>query len=122
MVPVIASSPEDLLSEHVEQLNACIRTGVYLPWADRFADDGELKLVGGDLNSPNVHRGHEAIATAWERVWGARDDGVRIVTVIAASPESATVDYAWRSAPKSVAGQMIVKWDHGRIARMTVTL
>lgn len=106
----------------MEQLNACLRTGVFDPWADHFADEGELKLVGGDLDSPSVYRGQDAIAAACERVWGTRHDGVRVVTVIAASPESATFDYAWRSSPKSVAGQMILKWDDGRITRMTVTL
>lgn len=106
----------------MEQLNACLRTGAYVPWADRFTADGELKLVGGDLDSPNVHRGRDAIVAACERVWGIRDDGVRIVAVIAASPDSATFDYAWRSAPKSVAGQMILRWDGEGVTRTTVTL
>ena len=121
MVPAIAS-PEDLLAEHVDQLNACLRTGVFTSWADRFTDHGELKLLGGGVDSGKVHRGHEAIAAACQRVWSGRDEGVRVVTVIAVSPESATFDYAWRSTPKTVAGQMIFRWDGEGITRMTVTL
>lgn len=114
-------TPHELLEHQVDRFNASARTGHFDSCRDMFTDDGVIKLLGGDQAAgATSYRGHHEIADACARIF--TDRGMHIVTVIAAKPESATVDYAWASSPKDVAGQMIVKWTDKKIRCLTVTL
>lgn len=114
-------TPDERLSEHVDRFNACVRTGQFGPYAELFAEDGRLKLLGSDQEPPaSVYEGHEQIVRACER--SLADDTLRIVTVIAASANAATFDYGRGRAPKVIAGQIILKWVDGQVTSMTVTM
>jgi hypothetical protein len=114
-------TPQELLEHQVDRFNASARAGDFGSYSEMFTGDGVLKLLGGDQDAEDTrYRGRPEIADACARLF--TDRGMRIVTVISAKPVSATVDYAWASAPKEIAGQMIVKWSDEKISCLTITL
>ena len=113
-------TPQERLEDHVERLNDGARTGRFDAFSKLFADDGTLKLLGTGRGPATRAEGPDDIAATCAEVFDGRP--MRVVTVIAASTESATFDYAWTTAPKEVAGQMIMKWAGDRVSCVTVTL
>lgn len=113
-------TPQERLDQQVVAFNVGARSGDFGAYSEMFLPDGELKLVGGTELGQSRYLGRSEIAAACTQVFGERC--MRILSVISAKPESATVDYAWEGRPKDVAGQMIVRWRNGLIRCMTVTL
>lgn len=113
-------TPQERLEDHVEQFNAGVRSGRFDDYGELFAPDGMLKLLGTGKSPATMANGPQEIAEACEQVFAGRP--LQIVSVISATPESATFDYAWSQAPKDVAGQMILKWRGGKVACLIVTL
>ena len=113
-------TPQERLEHHVDRLNEGARTGRFEAYSELFAADGTLKLLGTGRSPATKAEGRQAIARACAEVFDGQQ--VRVATVIAATDASATFDYAWVSAPKDVAGQMIVKWQGDELTCVTVTV
>jgi hypothetical protein len=113
-----AMTPQQRLDQQVHVFNDGARSGDFRHYSQMFLPDGEMKLLGAP--GQGRYHGRTEIAEACADVFSER--AMRILSVISAKPESATVDYAWERKPKVVAGQMIVKWTDGLIRCLTVTL
>lgn len=114
-------TPEERLTGHIDQFNACVRAGHFDSYARLFTTDARMRLLGtADERAEGVHEGRQEIAAACQR-WLGRDT-LRIMTIIAVTDESSTFDYARGQSPKDLAGQIILRWRDGRASSMTVTM
>ena len=113
-------TPQERLDRQVQVFNVGVHSGDFSSYSELFLPDAEMKLVGGPQPGQGNYHGRREIARACASMFP--DDSMRILSVISAKPESATVDYAWDTRPKDVAGQMIVKWTDELIRCLTVTL
>lgn len=113
-------TPEQRLAAHVEQFNDCVASREFGPYVELFAADGCLKLLGVEPDAAAcLYEGHDQIAAACAGPFA--EDAMRVMNVIAAKPAMATFDYGRVTAPKDVAGQIIIKWHDDRVTLMTVT-
>lgn len=104
-----------LLHDHLVRFNEGVRTGDWTQMLELFADDAELLFEGVPAGP---FRGREAIAAAY--VEQPPDD--QIVTLRAEENGSyVTALYAWRAAPATVAGRMILAPADGSVGRLLVT-
>ncbi len=104
-----------LLHDHLVRFNEGVRTGDWTQMLELFTEDGELLFEGVPAGP---FRGREAIAAAY--VEQPPDD--QIVTLgVEDDGDSVTALYAWRAAPATVAGRMILTPADGSVGRLLVT-
>ena len=111
-------TPEERLEHQLDTYNACVETGDFSPYSELFAPQGAMKLVGGAEDAQGRYVGRADIRDVCAVVF--TDRAMRLLSIISAKQEAATVDYAWQAEPREIAGQMIVKWNEELISNMTV--
>jgi steroid Delta-isomerase len=105
----------DPLTQHVEHLNAAIRSGDFGPMLAAFATDAEMHFEGVPVGP---YLGREAIAAAYaER---PPDDEVRLLSPPRHDGDTLVADYAW-AADGQRAGRMLLTVSGGLIQRLVVT-
>ncbi len=104
-----------LLHDHLVRFNEGVRTGDWTQMLELFTDDAELLFEGAPAGP---FRGREAIAAAYAEQ--PPDD--QIVTLcVEEDSGDVTALYAWRAAPATVAGRMILTPADGGVGRLLVT-
>jgi hypothetical protein len=105
---------DDLLRNHTELFNQGVRSGDFGPMLEQFADDAELIFEGIPAGP---FKGKPAIAAAYQAQ--PPDDEIAILHTHRQG-DDLIATYAWRRAPDSHAGTMILTLAGGRIARLTI--
>lgn len=105
----------ELLHEHVEHFNVCVRSGDWDPMLANFGDDAEMEFRGIPVG-PFV--GKEAIAAAYREQ--PPDDELRILEE---RERDGRVEarYAWLAEPDVPAGEMLLTPEDGLIRKLVVT-
>jgi steroid Delta-isomerase len=105
----------ELLHEHVEHFNACVRSGDWDPMLENFGDDAEMEFRGIPVG-PFV--GKDAIAAAYREQ--PPDDELRILEE---RERDGRVEarYAWLAEPDVAAGEMLLTPEDGLIRKLVVT-
>lgn len=113
-------TPHERLTDHVARFNDCVATREFAPYVELFTVDGRLKLLGVEPEAGTcLYEGRRQIAVACDGPFARH--ALRVVNVIATKPAMATFDYGHPSAPRDVAGQIILKWSPEGVTSMTVT-
>jgi steroid delta-isomerase len=102
----------DRVRAHAEGFNAAVRAGDFTAFTTTFRQDAVMRFVGVPAG-PYV--GRDAIAAGYEAQ--PPDD---TLTVLAVSSDGGTdeVRFAW---DRGGTGTMIVRWEDGLVADLTVT-
>lgn len=105
-----------LLHDHVGRFNEGVRTGDFAPMLESFSTDAELAFEGVPVGP---FHGRDAIAAAYRE--RPPDDQLDVLEAWA-EDGVAIGRYAWRAAPATVAGRMLLTADRvDAIKRLVVT-
>ena len=104
-----------LLHDHLVRFNEGVRTGDWTQMLEGFTEDAELLFEGVPAGP---FRGREAIAAAYAEQ--PPDDQI-VALRVEEDGDGVTALYAWRRAPATVAGRMLLTPADGRVARLLVT-
>jgi hypothetical protein len=98
-------NPKQLALDHVRRFNVCVVEGDFAPLFDCLAEDATMAFQGVDVGP---FHGKAAIAEAYRR--SPPDDTIDPVAVRQTDPDSALVEYAWRSDPAGSTGELRLSW------------
>jgi hypothetical protein len=101
----------DLLTRHVENFNAGVRTGDWSSMIELMTEDAELEFVGIPVGP---FHGREEIADAYRAM--PPDDGLLVVD----DRGDGTAVYAWLKAPERPAGELHLEERDGLISRLRI--
>jgi steroid delta-isomerase len=113
--PYTRPATSDLLANHVERLNAGVRSGDWEPMLETFTDDAEMEFHGVPFG-PFV--GKRAIAQAYAQQ--PPDDELRVLEQ-RETDGRVEARYAWLKEPDIAAGEMILTPENGSIRKLVVT-
>ena len=104
----------DRVRAHAEGFNAAVRTGDFTAFTTTFRKDAVMRFVGVPAGP---YLGRDAIAAGY-----AAQPPDDTLTVLSVSPlgggDTDEVRFAW---DRGGAGTMIVRWEDGLVADLTVT-
>jgi SnoaL-like protein len=101
----------DLLSRHVENFNAGMRTGDWAPMVELMTEDADLEFVGIPVGP---FHGREAIEEAYRTM--PPDDGLAVIE----DRGDGTAVYAWLKEPERPAGELHLEERDGLISRLCI--
>jgi steroid delta-isomerase len=105
----------ELLQEHVERVNAGVRSRDWGPMLEHFDEDAEMEFRGIPVG-PYV--GKEAIAAAYREQ--PPNDELRVLE-LREREDGVDARYAWLAEPEIAAGEMLLTVAGGRICKLVVT-
>ena len=101
----------DLLSRHVENFNAGVRTGDWASMVELMTEDADLEFVGIPVGP---FHGREAIEEAYRTM--PPDDGLAVIE----DRGDSTAVYAWLKEPERPAGELHLEERDGLISRLRI--
>ncbi|OLB75820.1 MAG: hypothetical protein AUI14_20240 [Actinobacteria bacterium 13_2_20CM_2_71_6] len=101
-----------LVANHVARFNRSVAAGDFTSLVESFADDATMSFEGVPVGP---FTGRAAIAMAYRM--SPPDDAIDLGEVHESGPDSARVEYTWRSDPAKKAGEMRLAWQPDGLVR-----
>ncbi len=102
----------DRVRAHAEGFNAAVRAGDFTAFTTTFREDAVMRFVGVPAGP---YLGRDAIAAAYASQ--PPDDTLTVLTVSSSGGDTDEVRFAW---DRDGSGTMIVRWQDGLVADLTV--